>query len=116
MTARAKQTLPNFVRISAHPNEGADMYATVRRYSNAKGLIEAIEAKGDDVKRIVGGVAGFIAYYGTRDGDNYTSITVCDGKAGCDESTRLAAEWVRNNVTQMPDKPVISAGEGMINF
>ena len=92
------------------------MYVTVRHYSNAGALIDAIESKPDEVETLVSGVSGFLAYYGTRDGDTYTSVTVCNEKAGCDESTRRAGQWVRENVDPRPGKPEITGGEGVIDF
>ena len=92
------------------------MYVTVRRYANAKALADAMAASSGEVQKMIGGVHGFVSYYSTRDGDNVTSVTVCNDKAGCDESTRLAGQWVRENVTSPPGAPEVSGGEVFINF
>ena len=92
------------------------MYVTVRRYHNAGALGDAMASNSDDVRKQIGGVPGFLNYFSTRDGDTVTSITVCNDKAGCDESTRRAGEWVRANVKALPGSPEVSGGEVFINF
>ena len=92
------------------------MYVTVRRYKNAGALIETMKAKTSEVQGLITGIAGFVNYFATRDGDSMTSISIYNDKAGCDESTRRAGEWVRENVKSMPSAPDVSSGEVFINF
>ena len=92
------------------------MYVTIRRYKNAGALAEAMTAKKDEVMKLIKGVPGFVAYYATRDGDSMTTVSVYDDKAGGDESTRIAGEWVRANVTSPPSSPDVSGGEVFFNF
>lgn len=92
------------------------MYVTVRRYTNAAALGDAMAANRKDVEDVIAGVSGFVSYYSSRDGDTLTSITVCNDKAGCDESTRLAGEWVREHVKSLPSAPEVSGGEVFIKF
>jgi hypothetical protein len=45
------------------------------------------------------------------------SITACDDKAGCDESSRRAAEWVRTNLPNAKiAPPQVIEGEGVLRF
>ena len=74
------------------------MHAVVRRYSGASALGEAMAARSQEVRDILTGVPGFVAYYAVRAGDNLATITVCDDQAGTRESSRRAAEWVKRNV------------------
>lgn len=92
------------------------MYATVRRYKNAAALADAMSSKTDEVRKLIGGVPGFVSYYATRDGDAVTSVSIYNDKAGCDESTRLAGQWVRENVKAGVGAPEVSGGEVFINF
>ena len=92
------------------------MYATVRRYKNAVALAEAMAAKSNEVKELITEIPGFVSYNATRDGDTVTSISIYSDKAGCDESTRRAREWVQANVKSMPSSPDVSGGEVFINF
>jgi hypothetical protein len=92
------------------------MYATARHYKNAAALANAMSSKKDDVRKLIGGVPGFVNYYATRDGDTVTSVSIYNDKAGCDESTRVAGGWVRENVKPLPGAPEITGGEVFINF
>ena len=92
------------------------MYAVIRHYENAKALQDAMSAKTQDVMEVISAIPGFISYLGTKDGDSMTSITICENKDACDESSRAAKEWVKNNVSSLPTAPVIQGGEVFVNF
>ncbi|MEP6602092.1 MAG: hypothetical protein ABJB49_09840 [Nitrospirota bacterium] len=92
------------------------MYATVRRYKNAGALADTMSSRSDEVTKLISGVPGFVNYYSTREGDTVTSISIYNDKAGCDESTRLAREWVGENVKSGVGAPEISGGDVFLNF
>jgi hypothetical protein len=92
------------------------MYATIRRYKNARALSDAMSSKKDEVKQVISGVPGFVSYYAIREGDTMTSVSVYNDKAGSDESTRRAREWVAENVKSAVGAPEISGGEVFLNF
>jgi hypothetical protein len=92
------------------------VYATVRRYKNAEALAAAMSAKKGDVQKLISEIPGFVTYYATRDGDSMTSISIYNDKAGCDESTTRAGEWVRANVNPLPSAPDVSGGEVFLTF
>ncbi len=90
------------------------MYASVRRYEidpasldELKGLVE------EGFVPIVSGVPGFVAYYVVSEGDGTVfSINIFEDKAGADESTRRAADWVGENLASLlPNAPEVAAGE-----
>lgn len=93
------------------------MYVVVRRYSGASALFDTMTQRKDEVERLISGVPGFIAYYAIRSGGEGATVTVCENQAGTQESTRLAADWVRQNVPSVPPTPVsITEGETFIQF
>jgi hypothetical protein len=92
------------------------MYAVIRQFKNARALFDAMSSKKDEVKQVISGVPGFVSYYATRDGDTMTSVSIYNDKAGCDESTRRAREWVAENVKSAVGSPEISGGEVFMNF
>jgi hypothetical protein len=94
------------------------MYVVVRRYVGASKLIDDTLERQSDVKELLSSVPGFRAYYGVNTGDGgVTTITVCDDEAGTSESSRRAAEWVRNNVSDLTiAPPEIIEGESYLNF
>ena len=63
-------------------------------------------------------VTGFQAYYfvALSDGGS-ASFTVCDDQAGAEESTRVAAAWIAENLPGVSiAPPAISAGEVIVAF
>jgi heme-degrading monooxygenase HmoA len=93
------------------------MYATVRTYSGSSDLADALVEKESDVKRLISAIDGFRAYYLVRTGDGAVSVSVYDDQAGAEESTRQAAEWIRDNLSDLSvGQPQVSAGEVEIAF
>ena len=92
------------------------MYATIRKYSGSE-LATALIDHEDAVKSLLSAVPGFRAYYLVDTPDGTTTVTVCDDQAGVEESNRVAAEWVRENLADLAiAAPTISAGEVKIGF
>jgi hypothetical protein len=94
------------------------MYAVFRTYSGegASEVFDVIEQREDDVKDLIGGVPGFITYAAVRQGDGGVTVTVCEDKAGTDESSRRAAEFVRENVGATPSPPSVVEGETVLQL
>ena len=88
------------------------MHAAVRRYRvrDIDALVEKIESEfADQVKEI----DGFVGYY-VIDGDDGTaaSVTVGETAEAVAESTRLAAEWVRESAADLVEgSPEVTVGE-----
>jgi hypothetical protein len=93
------------------------MYIVVRTWANAAAVADMMLQKKQEVTDLISGVPGFIAYYATRAGDTLTSVTICDSQAGTQESTRLAGDWVKKNVTTSSiGAPQVAEGETFIQF
>jgi len=94
------------------------MYIVVRRYTGASALVDAMVRREQEVRDLISGVPGFRAYYAARTGDSgVVTVTVCDSKQGTDESVRVAADWIRTNMSGVSvSPPEISEGETYINF
>jgi hypothetical protein len=95
------------------------MYAVVRTYSGqgASEVFDVIEQRGkEDVKALISGVPGFVSYAAVRSGDGGVTVTLCDDKAGADESSRRAAEYVKENVSGTARPPAIVEGDTVLQF
>jgi hypothetical protein len=94
------------------------MHAVVRSYSGpgASELFDLLGQRGEDVKNLIGTVPGFVSYAAFRSGDGGITVTVCEDKTGTDESSRRAAEWVKENVSSMANPPVITEGSTVLQF
>jgi hypothetical protein len=91
------------------------VYATVRRYAGSD-LAAKIGDRGDEVAGVMGKVSGLRAYYLIQAGADTISVTISDDESGGQESSGVAAQWIREN---MPDAaasaPEISSGEVVLS-
>ena len=89
------------------------MYIAVRRYKANPGTVDEIATRVQSgFIPIVSKAPGFVAYH-LIDGGNdvVVSVSIFEDRAGADESTRLAADWVRQNLASMlQGPPEITAG------
>ena len=95
------------------------MYLVVRSYSGpgTSELFDLLGERHDEVRDLIGAVPGFVTYAATRTGaDTGVTATLCQDKAGTDESSRRAAEWVSQHVTTPGVTPTISEGETVAQF
>jgi heme-degrading monooxygenase HmoA len=92
------------------------MHATIRTYSAAPELADALVARQDDVTSLVGGIDGFKAYYLVRTADGAVSVSVYEDEAGANESTAAAAQWIRENLPELGvPAPQVSTGDVVIS-
>jgi hypothetical protein len=82
------------------------MHAVVRTYSGkgTKELVDALEKHKADVEHLMRPIKGFVSYTLAHVTDGCVSVTVCETKAGADESIQKARDWIAKNV------PTISVG------
>lgn len=75
------------------------MQTVIRTYSGhgAKELIDVLEKNVAEVTDIIRSVPGFVSYTLARSENGGFSITVCQDKAGIDDSVQKAREWVAKN-------------------
>jgi len=94
------------------------MYVVVRSYSGqgASELFDLLGQREDDVKELISTVPGFRSYAAFRSGDGGMTVTVCDDKAGTEESSKRAAGWVEENVTGDIAPPTITEGSTVLDF
>ena len=95
------------------------MHATIRRWTGASQLIDEMARRSQEVETVISSSPGFVSYHAVRSGDTLVSITICQDKAGTDESTRLAGQWVRDNLPTGSTAgltPEITDGDAFMNF
>jgi restriction endonuclease Mrr len=89
------------------------MQTVIRTYSGkgAKELFDVLEKHTADVEKLLRSVKGFVGYTLARGGDGGFSVTVCEDKAGVDESVQKAKDWIAKNAggTGAP-APNVSSG------
>jgi len=92
------------------------MYATIRAYQGDAGLADALVANESEVRRIVGEIDGFRAYYLIKLAEGTTSVSVFETREGAEASSRAAAAWLAENLPGMQATPYVTAGEVVLDF
>jgi hypothetical protein len=95
------------------------MHAVVRTYSGpgATELIDLLEARKDEVEQLIRSVNGFVSYALIRSDAGGATVTVCQDKAGADESVRVARDWVLENAADIgAAPPAISEGPVILHL
>jgi hypothetical protein len=92
------------------------MYASIRRYAGDVALADRLVEHEDEVRALISGVPGFRAYYLVRGDEATASITICDDRAGAEESNKVAAGWLRENLSDVAvAPPELTAGDIVIH-
>jgi hypothetical protein len=94
------------------------MYVVVRSYSGqgASDLFDLLAQREEDVRELISGVPGFASYAAVRTDEGGVTVTICEDKDGTDESSRRAADWVKENVNATVDPPKITEGDTVLHF
>lgn len=83
------------------------MHAVTRFYSGpgTKELFDLLAEKKDDVESTSRGVKGFVSYTQFWSPNGGVTMTVCQDKAGTDESMERAREWIQKNASNINVSP-----------
>ncbi len=90
------------------------MYTSIRKYKVKPGSTDEIcNMVNEEFVPIISKTKGFLAYYCLEAGkDIVASVSVFQNRAGAEESNKLAADWVKKNLsTLITTQPEITAGE-----
>lgn len=93
------------------------MYASIRRYKTSPGAAaELAQRVNQGFVPIISKAPGFVAYYVVDAGnDVVASVSLFQDKAGAEESNRMAATWVKENIASLFEgPPEITAGEVIV--
>ena len=95
------------------------MQAVVRTYSGngASDLFDVLEKHKKDVEDLMRSVKGFSSYSLIRTSDGGMSVTVCQDKAGIDESAQGAKDWIAKNASNVvAAAPSVSEGSVILQL
>ena len=95
------------------------MHAVVRSYSGkgAKELFDVLEKRKTEVDNLMRPVKGFVSYTLARSGDGGFSVTICQDKAGTDESVKAARDWIAKNAGNVgASAPKVSEGPVIVHL
>ncbi len=94
------------------------MHAAIRQYQVDPGSVdEIIRGVNEGFLPIIKDVYGFQAYYALdAGGGRLATVSVFEDRAGAEESTRMAADWIRQNMASLlPNPPEVLEGEVFAN-
>jgi hypothetical protein len=94
------------------------MHAAMREYQVDPGSVDEItRGVNEGLLPTIKEVYGFQAYYVVdAGGGRIASVSVFEDRAGAQESTRLAADWMRQNMASLvPDPPKVLEGEVVVH-
>jgi hypothetical protein len=95
------------------------MHAVMRDYSGtgAKTLFDLLEKKKAEVKNVIMPIKGFVSYTLVRTARGGFSVTICQDKAGTDESIRAARDWIAKNASDArAARPKVSEGAAILHL
>ena len=89
------------------------MYATIRIYSEAEGLADAVAEHKAEIGGLFQEIGGFRSYHIVKTGPaSAASITVCDDQAGAEASNQVARDWIVANLGHLSiSAPEVHVGE-----
>jgi hypothetical protein len=95
----------------------SNMFATVRKYSGAPTPVDELVKRQEDLKSVLEPIRGFHAYDLLKTSDGAVSMTVCEDRAGAEESNRVASTWLEDKLPTFSSRsPEITTGELQIHM
>jgi len=95
------------------------MHTVIRSYSGsgASALFDLLESSKQEVESLIRAVTGFVSYSLVRTADGGVSVTVCQDKAGTDESLQLAREWIQEHGSDLNvSPPTVTEGSNILQM
>jgi len=90
------------------------MHATVRWYADPD-VAGKLQERGDDVRSIISGIAGFRGYYLIQSEAGTISVSIFDDESSAKESNEAAASWLGENMPGVSASN-IAGGEVLLSF
>jgi hypothetical protein len=94
------------------------MFAVIRRYNTHENSAQKIEQRvRDGFVPLIGRLPGFVSYDVVRSTDGtMLSISIFENRQSADESSRLASDWVHDNLASLiRTAPVILSGDVIVH-
>jgi hypothetical protein len=93
------------------------MYAVIRAYTGNSDLADELAEHEEDIRRLIGGINGFKAYYLLKLAEGTSTISVFEDQEGAEESSRAAAAWLTENLPDLKvAAPYVTAGNVLVGF
>jgi len=93
------------------------MQVVIRKYAgkDAATLIDLLEEHATEVQSLMRSVKGLVSYKVARSEDGGFTVTVCNNRAGIDESIEKAKDWIATNAAHLATAaPEVSIGDVVV--
>ena len=94
------------------------MQAVVRQYSGegAVELFDVLNKHSAELQPLMQSIKGFVSYTLARNSTGGFTVTVCQDKAGIDESIQKAKDWIAKNASNIgAAAPNVSVGDVVVH-
>jgi hypothetical protein len=83
------------------------MHVVTRTYSGpgAKETVEHVLKSKDELTKLMRGVKGFVSYVVIKSGNEWMTATMCHDKAGCEESVKIARDFISKHAANFGAAP-----------
>jgi len=89
------------------------MHVVMRSHPNTQ-VADILVRHRDEVERLIRGVPGFVSWTLIRTGDTCMTATICQDKAGCDQSMLVARDWLSKNAPNTVSTMQVQEGEVLL--
>jgi hypothetical protein len=88
------------------------LYASIRTYDGNPELADQLGGYRGDIEQLLGSIPGFRHWVCVRTDNGTVTVTVCDDKAGVEESITRAGNWLKEHASDVTfTTPEIANGE-----
>jgi hypothetical protein len=91
------------------------MHVVMRSHPNTEVADILVRHKGE-IKKLIRGVPGFVSWTLIRTGDTCMTATICQDKSGCDQSMKVAREWLSKNAPNTLSSMQVQEGEVLLRL
>ena len=89
------------------------MHVVMRSHPNTEVANILVQHK-DEIEKLIRGVPGFISWTLIKTGDTCMTATICQDKAGCDQSMTVARDWLGKNAPNTLGTMQVQEGEVLL--
>jgi len=93
------------------------MHTVLRYYHGNPQLADELARRRAEVESVVREVPGFVSYQMLKAPEATVSVTTCETREACEETSRRAAEYLKQHASEIKaGAPAILAGDVLIDF
>ena len=93
------------------------MHTMLRIYTGIPGAGPRCAAKRAEIEKVLRTIPGFTGFRLLATDDGMATVTICETQAGCDESVKIAAAFIREHLPDLAAKPPqVLCGESLLSF